>query len=97
MGGERQHVTNPHVAVYRRTHIINIITTSGPVITKYRGPWTTTTADGAGNARLRRRLMLRDEAEPAAGCWLLSRSPIATAALEITDAHCLGRLPGRLI
>jgi hypothetical protein len=28
MGGERQHVTNPHVAVYRRTHIINIITTS---------------------------------------------------------------------
>eukprot|EP01049_Picozoa_sp_SAG25_P023890 SAG25_NODE_10453_length_333_cov_29.230769_1_plen_33_part_01 len=32
MGGERQHVTNPHVAVYRRTHIIYIITTSGPVI-----------------------------------------------------------------
>jgi hypothetical protein len=28
------------VAVYRRTHIINIITTSGPVITKNRGPWT---------------------------------------------------------
>ena len=37
MSGERKHVTNPHVAVYRRTHIINIITTSGPVIINIPG------------------------------------------------------------